>query len=110
MARILLWHESRLTNWASIFNQRRTGLYNNHQVFKLLLPKLLIEVFVGGLLKGEVLCSRNAKRTNNLIMESETVPCKAVALGEMVELQRADHFYANTSGIPALRAGYGSCF
>ncbi|KAF2608337.1 hypothetical protein F2Q68_00043952 [Brassica cretica] len=80
MARILLWHESRLTNWASIFNQR-TGLYNNHQVFKLLLPKLLIEVFVGRLLKGEVLGSRNAKRTNNLIMESETVPCRAVSLG-----------------------------
>ncbi|KAF3519810.1 hypothetical protein DY000_02059946 [Brassica cretica] len=80
MARILLWHESRLTNWASIFNQR-TGLYNNHQVFKLLLPKLFIEVFVGRLLKGEVLGSRNAKRTNNLIMESETVPCRAVSLG-----------------------------
>ena len=27
----------------------------------------------------------------------------------MVELQRADHFYANTSGIPALRAGF-VCF
>ena len=59
---------------------------------------------MGGLLKGEVLGSRNAKRTNNLIIES----VKAYKLGVGVDAMYSQHGVHGTGGVRGTDCYYKS--